>query len=188
MHQSGEWISAFTSESGAVDKTGSRRHRTWQRPAEFTPGLTQGPALDIPWVSWRDELKPLETYPPDTEWVPGPKRNKSILFSLFFLAPNVDHQATIASVSKPGDRVLDRGLPMSNGETLWLHVRHKENSADENKGIASVERQLRGIGISGNLDDVHAWALWITTAVQGMPLFVHFPLGRRHFTVTPPSP
>lgn len=46
MHQTGpdQWISAFTSESGAVlNETGSRRHRTWTRPPEFRPGWTQGP-------------------------------------------------------------------------------------------------------------------------------------------------
>ena len=38
MHKSGDWISAFTSQSGViVDKeTRSRRHRTWSRPPEFT--------------------------------------------------------------------------------------------------------------------------------------------------------
>jgi hypothetical protein len=38
LHSSGEWIAAFTEQSGVkIEETGSRRHRTWQRPAWMTP-------------------------------------------------------------------------------------------------------------------------------------------------------
>src|ERR687892_894675 len=75
MHQSGDWISAFTSQSGVGLPTGSRRHHTWRRPPEFTPGWTQGPSVAIPWVTWRNELRWREELPPDTAWAPAPKRN-----------------------------------------------------------------------------------------------------------------
>ena len=166
-----------------MDETGSRRHHAWQRPSEFTPGWTQGPAIAVPWVAWRDDLRSLETLPLDTEWVPGPKRNKKVLFNVLISAAGVSSDAR--SVSRPGDRVLDRGLPMSNGETLWLQVRQAEMSPDENKGIASVERQFRGFQVSGgSIDSIGAWGLWITTANEGIPLLVQIPLGRRHFTIT----
>jgi hypothetical protein len=182
MHRSGDWISAFTSQSDAViEETGSRRTHTWQRPAEFTPGWTQGPAVMVPWVSWRDELRSLEEMPADTEWVPGPKRNKKLIFNVLLSAAGVERDAS--SVSRPSDRVLDRSLPMSNGEAVWLQVRQAEMSPDENKGIASAEREFRGFRVTGSLDSVGAWGLWITTSNEGVPILVQIPLGRRHFIV-----
>lgn len=90
MHKTGDWISAFTSQSGVVLKeTGSRRYCTWQRPPEFTSGWTQGPAVEIPWVKWRGEFRPLEKMPPDTVWIPGPRRKRKLLFNVLFSAPDV---------------------------------------------------------------------------------------------------
>src|SRR5215204_3325730 len=98
MHKSGQWISAFTSQSGVVvDKeTGSRRHRTWTRPLEFTPGWVQGPALVIPWVKWRGQFQPIgKPPPPDTLWFPGParKRKRKLVFNVLFAAATVPADA-----------------------------------------------------------------------------------------------
>jgi hypothetical protein len=67
MHESSrhprghQWIAAYTRQSGVVvEETGSRRQMTWYRPAEFTPGWTQGPAVVIPWVEWHGEFGPLD--------------------------------------------------------------------------------------------------------------------------------
>jgi hypothetical protein len=90
MHQSGQWISAFTSQSGVVvDKeTGSRRHRTWTRPPEFTTGWVQGPAVAIPWVKWRGQFHPIgKPPPPNTVWVPGPARKRKLVFNVLFALP-----------------------------------------------------------------------------------------------------
>jgi hypothetical protein len=66
MHKTGEWVSAFTEQSGVVlPETGSRRHTEWQRPPEFTPGWTHGPVVMVPWVSWR------ESAPVEVREVPG---------------------------------------------------------------------------------------------------------------------
>jgi hypothetical protein len=45
-------------------------------------------------------------------------------------------------------------------------------SPEEQKGIASVERQFRGFQVSGDLDSIDPWALWITTSPEGFPLLV----------------
>jgi hypothetical protein len=104
MQKSGQWISAFTSQSGAVDKgTGSRRHRTWTRPPEFTPGWVQGPAVAIPWVKWRGQFHPIGKPPPsDTVWVAGPARKRKLVFNVLFAAATVPGD-DINSVSQPGD-------------------------------------------------------------------------------------
>jgi hypothetical protein len=73
-----------------------------------------------------------ETFPAGTEWVEGPQRNKRLLFNILFSASGVTDTAEV--VSQRGDRLLDRSLPMSNGEAIWLQIRHAELSPDENKG------------------------------------------------------
>jgi hypothetical protein len=185
LHESGEWISAFTKQSGVIIKeTGSRRHKTWRRPPEFTPGWTHGPAVIVPWVAWRDELVwKYENYPDDTEWVPEPKRNKKILFNILFSAAGVKGSA--AAVSRKGDRLLDRSLPLANGEAVWLQIRHAEMQPNEVKGIRStvdpvnmnVERKPKPGSLAATL-------VWITESPEaGVPVLVQIPLGRRNVRV-----
>jgi hypothetical protein len=76
-----------------------------------------------------------------------------------------------------------RQPPLSNGETVWLQARQAGISSDERKGIASVEREYQGFQVSGDLNAIDAWDIWITTSPQGPPLLVQFPLGRHHFRV-----
>jgi hypothetical protein len=182
MHESGEWISAFTTQSGAVLDTGSRRHRTWTRPPEFAPGWVQGPAVVIPWVKWRGQFQPIgKPLPADTVWVPGPARKRKLVVSVLFSAVTVAASG-INSVSQPGDWIVG-SLPLANGETVWLQARQAGISLDERKGIASVEREYRGFQVDGDLRGIDPWGIWITTSPAGPPLMVQFPLGRHHFQV-----
>jgi hypothetical protein len=180
LHKTGEWISAFTSQSGVVStKSGSRRHFTWTRPPEFTPGWVQGPAVAIPWVKWRGQFQPTGKPPLDTLWVPGPARKRKLLFNVLISAATVPAEG-INSVSQPGDWIVG-SLPLSNGETVWLQARQAGISSDERKGIASAEREYQGFQVSGDLNAIDPWGFWITTSPQGVPLWVQFPLGRHHF-------
>ena len=178
MHQSGQWISAFTSQSGAVWESGSRRHQTWTRPSEFTPGWTQGPAVLIPWVEWRGQFQPIEKPPSDTVWVPGPERDNKLVFDILFSAPNVSADE-IASVSEP-DRSIVGSLPLSDGETVWLRAREAIMSPEEQKGVASAEREFRDAPVSGDLT-IDAWALWMPLSPGGIPLLIQFQLGPQTF-------
>ena len=181
LHQSGRWIAAFTEQSGVViTETGTRRHKEWSRPPEFRPGWTQGPSVMIPWVTWRDELRPLpERIPSDTEWVPEPKRNKKLLFNVLFSAPDVTEDASV--VSRRGDRLLDRSLALANGEALWLQVRQVEMSPADNAWVQSVSKEVN-VHHTGSVASFSAFVLGITEAVeQPVPMMVQIPLGRRHF-------
>jgi hypothetical protein len=158
MHKSGQWISAFTSQSGVVDPaTGSRRHHTWTRPPEFTPGWVQGPAVVIPWVRWRGQFQPIgrPPPPPDTVWVPGPARKRKLVVNLLFAAATVPAGA-INSVSQPGDWIVG-SLPLSHGEMVWVQARQVGISPDERKGLASVDREYGGIQVSGDLSSMDWW-------------------------------
>lgn len=185
LHESGKWVSAFTEQSGVVlSETGYRRHREWQRPSEFRPGWTQGPSVMVPWVTWRDEL-PLrhEQIPADTEWVPEPKRNKKLLFNLLFSAADVTE--TASAVSRPGDRLLDRSLPLSNGELLWLQVRQTEMIPEDRAWIKSVSKEIN-VHHTGDVKSFSAAVIGIAEAKeQKVPMLVQFPLGRRHFRQQP---
>ncbi len=132
------------------------------------------------------EIPSRETFPADTEWVEGPKRNKRLVFNILFSAGGVTD--TAEAVSQRGDRLLDRSLPMSNGEAIWLQIRQAELTPDENKGIASVRREWPVIEVS-SMDTLNlAWGLWITTGNPvGVPLIVEMPLGRRNFKVKTPE-
>ena len=183
MHKSGQWISAFTSQSGVVDPaTASRRHRTWTRPPEFTPGWVQGPAVVIPLgqVAW----------PVPAHWAatttghgvgpwPGAEAEACLQPPL-----RRHHRSSRCHQFGVPARGLDRRQPsLSHGETVWVQARQAGISSDERKGLASVEREYDGIEVSGDLSSMDWWGVWITTSPQGPPLLVQFPLGRHHFRV-----
>jgi hypothetical protein len=73
---------------------------------------------------------------------------------------------------------------MANGETAWLVRPHEEMTPKVNGPISDAERQFRGFKVSGGLDSIGAWGLWVTTSENGLPLLVQIPLGKRHFTST----
>ena len=181
LHESGEWISALTSQSGArFDEIGSRRHRTWMRPSEFTPGWTQGPSLLIPWVHWVGDFPQIEKLPRDLHWIPGPPEHGKLTVTVLFAAPEVPPDS-IQSVSQHGDHILGH-LPLSNGETVWLQARWSTMSSSELRGRDSLSGEFQGFQTSGDINDVSPWALVVTTSELGIPLLVHFPLGHHHLT------
>jgi hypothetical protein len=183
MHKTGEWISAFTSESGGVFKhTGSRRQRTWKRPPEFKPGWTEGAIVAIPWVKWRGQFRPREKAPPDTIWVPGPARKKKRLFIVLFAGPTVPSDG-IKSVARPDDHVVGK-LPLSNGETVWLLARQAFILPDERKFISDADREFLGFQVSdGDLSTIDLWGFVTTSSAQGGPLIVQFQLGKHHVEI-----
>lgn len=180
MHKSGKWISAFTSESGIVlSETGWRRHHEWKRPPEFAPGWTHGPGVIVPWVAWRDDFSYQEPHPSDTEWVSGPNRNKMLTFDLLFSAASTSSDELI---SRSGGRMVGKSLPLSNGEAIWLLVKQVEISAVWKKWLEDEQRKFQ-VHYRGDLNTFQtAWIVLIVDSSLGVPLFVHFPLGRRHFS------
>jgi len=56
LHESGEWVTQFTTQSGIKIDGASRRVMRWQRPAAFAEGWVQGPSVVVPAVEWAGEL------------------------------------------------------------------------------------------------------------------------------------
>ena len=177
LHESGQWISALTKESGSAFSSGDRRHRSWQRPGEFRPGWTQGPGLIFPFVPWPTfELS--DDVPTDVVWVscpsPGTNVQVVVLFSSAGSDPDEIHQ-----VSQPGDLVVG-SMVLANGETVWLQARVIPMTADAARGIQSVGKEFEGF--KGN--PKWAWGMWVTTdQVHGEPLIVSVPVGPHHFGI-----
>lgn len=185
MHKSGEWISAFTAQSGIVDEqTGSRRHKTWRRPSEFAPGWTQGPAICFPWVPWAGELARLEQVPPSTEWFPAPAEGCKLTVMVLFSSSSVSNDPkAVHAVCRPEDLVLDRCLPLTTGENVWLQGRMSPLTATDRSGLEDFQGQFSpGMLTASEGDQYDAWGMWITTSPElDLPLMVQMPLGRRHF-------
>jgi hypothetical protein len=55
--------------------------------------------------------------------------------------------------------------------------------SDKGPPPSSAAREFRGFRVTGSLDWIGAWGLWITTSNEGVPILVQIPLGRRHFIV-----
>ena len=80
LHESGEWVTQFTTQSGVKIDGASRRVITWNRPEPFADGWVQGPSVVVPSVEWAGELnqrqkgKTLDK----VEWFAAVGRQKSI--------------------------------------------------------------------------------------------------------------
>jgi hypothetical protein len=181
LHESGAWISAFTAQSARTpEELRDRRHKTWRRPPEFTPGWTHGPAVLLPWAPWQPTLPvPPETVTEDTIWVPCPKEMRQVAISLLIASPNVPKGGE-HDVSIDGDRLIGT-LDLANGEKVWLQIRETEMNEDSLSGVRSAGKEYEAWKDSNAQPD-GAWGIWVTTEPTiGVPLVVGFPLAKYHF-------
>jgi hypothetical protein len=179
LHESGKWITAFTSGSGAqFNDTGNRRHHTWTRPGEFAPGWTQGPTILLPWVRWADDPRHRETLPRGVEWIRGPRRRGKLMINVLFAGTSVEADG-INTVSRPGDALIG-SFQLGNGETVWLQARWRPMHADEIASIESHAKEYDGFRTATPFEQMSAWAIWVATGEEA-PLLIQIPLGRRHF-------
>ena len=73
LHASGEWITAFTKESGRVDGNDERRITQGARPRPIAPGWTEAPFVSIPRIDDLHDRPPPGTLDPKVAWHPAPK-------------------------------------------------------------------------------------------------------------------
>lgn len=120
LHQSGIWRLAWTEQSGVRAKGSTDRVQTrWQRPPEFRPGWTQGPAVIIPNSGIQKPFR--HSSDEDTTrvvWSPTPKPGHELRFTVLFAnskAP-ADSWQTVLRV---GDAYLGK-LNLKNGDKVVL--------------------------------------------------------------------
>ncbi len=178
MHESGEWVTQFTSQSGIKIDGVTRRHTTWQRPAPFADGWVQGPSVVVPAVEWAGELNLRQKVNESdkVEWFPAPKAGQSLCFMILFAS---NGGADIAGVLIEGDMYVTEPLQLQNGELVWLQVRYGPLGPGEPKHLDAIEREFRVFSASGQPEDVGAAGIEV---FKEQPVVIQFPLGLRHFT------
>lgn len=176
LHKSGQWITAFTSESGQLVGDGSRTHKRWERPEPDAGGWTTGPAIVIPWVPWAADFERRWEYPDSTTWSPAPGVGEKVVVELGF-------QDRSSPVKRPHAHHL-ASLALESEETLEVVTHRGPMDPRDWQGLASAQKEFMGFGVQ-SLEGLDAWGLWVTSADQAVPvpLLVQFPMGRHHFRV-----
>jgi hypothetical protein len=180
LHESGAWVTQFTTQSAIQIDSASRRVMRWQRPAPFADGWTQGPSVVIPWVEWAGEFD-LRQKPKNldkVQWFVAPKAGEKLCFMVLFAAKR---DADIAEVSTAGDLHGTERLQLKNGDTVWLQARYLPLGPGEPEHLDVLEREFRVFTASGKTADISAAGIEV---FRDQPLVIQFPLGLRHFTFT----
>ena len=178
LHESGEWVTQSTSQSGVKIDGMSRRHTAWRRPAPFADGWVQGPSVVVPAVEWAGELDLRQKVKESdkVEWFQAPEAGEKLCFMILF-ASNRD--ADIARVSIEGDVYITEPLQLENGEFVWLQVRYVPLGPGEPEHLGAIERKFRVFSATGQPADVSAAGIEV---FKDQPLVIQFQLGLRHFT------
>lgn len=179
LHESGQWITAFTNQSGATfEDTGLRRHFKWIRPEEFAPGWTLGPTILLPWVRWVEQPRHREDLPRKLEWIPGPRKRGKLMINILFAAPEVELDK-VDTVSLPGDSIIGN-IKLKNGETVWLQARWRPMLREETDSIETHAQEFEGFRTETPYEQMSAWTTWVHTGEE-TPILIQIPLGRHHF-------
>jgi hypothetical protein len=178
LHESGEWVTQFTTQSGIRIDGASRRVVSWQRPPPFADGWVQGPSVVVPAVEWAGELnlqqkgKNLDK----VEWFAAPKAGEKLCFIVLFASKR---GADIAGVSIDGDMHTTEPLQLENGGSVWLQVRYVPLGPGEPEHLNALDREFRAFSTTGQPAELSAAAMEV---FKDQPLVIQFPLGLRHFT------
>lgn len=167
LHGSGVWTQSFTTQSG-IAPDGNRRTNRWDRPDPFQPQWTRGPAVVIPWVDWLGGAEyPEEDIPDATVWVPCPGPGTVVtIATLFAETPDADLEINATL----DDRQLGH-LDVVTGERVWLVSALSEMSTETK---AAIDNRMAAAQPFPALD--WGWGIYVTTAREGVPAFLQFPL------------
>lgn len=184
LHKSGEWISAFTEQSGLtlqVDNNTSRRHTAWRKPPEFRKGWTQGPSIVVPWVPWAGELRQIEKVKPDMSWYPVPAKNNELFLTLLISEPETG--SDISKVLINGDMLEQKTISLANGQRVWLYGREIPIRPEDREHLRWLDKEFRVFTFNGEpagLSTVTGLEVF-----KDIPVLIQMPLGLRHFTFKP---
>jgi len=179
LHESGEWVSQFTQQSGVKISGKSRRHATWTRPEAFSGKWVKGPTISVPAVDWAGEIEIKQDVEDkdDVTWFPTPEAGMRL--DLTVLLSEADPNPGIQSVLLPTDMLVTETLLLSNGERVWLYARQVPLDTEEQSCISVLDREFRGFSVNGRREDMRG-AAGIEVS-KDQPLLIQMPLGLRHF-------
>jgi hypothetical protein len=168
LHKTGDWRIQWEPEENPIEVAQRGRIiRQWQRPAEFTPGWTQGPSVFVPATSLSDPLPAFADPGPKVVWLNPPSEGKKLQFTILLSRPG----AKLASVRITGHTFQTVGqLKLTNGDKVWLTV-HETDLAEWERETA--ETHVRGMRI--HVDDPNARMAGVSV--------VEFPAAQPHVIV-----
>jgi hypothetical protein len=141
LHQSGVWRMAYTRESGILAEASTDRvERRWQRPAEFTPGWTQGPSIIVPSTPLQRGF-PANLEAKGTKWYQPPAGGRKLVFTVLLSARGVPPEDW-RRVTRQGDEEVGR-VSLPYGETVWLAARYAAIERDEETEANRLLRDIR---------------------------------------------
>lgn len=176
LHESGQWMSAFTTQSGVTLEQGGRRQATWHRPNEFAPGWTMGPEIVVPWVEWAGELPFTEQIKYDTFWFPAPEPGQVLTLKLLFSSSNSPDE--VRRIVDGEIRLCDEAISLRNREYVWIYG---QSSVLDNPGrthVEELEKQFQTWTFDGPRSEFYGGNGM--EIFNGEPRIILFPLGHRH--------
>jgi hypothetical protein len=181
LHESGEWVTQFTTQSGIKIDGASRRVIKWQKPAPFADGWVQGPSVVVPAVEWAGELKLRQKAENlnKVKWFAAPKAGEKLCF-IVLLASKRD--ADVAGVLIAGDMHIPEPLELKNGGAVWVQARYIPLGPGEPEHLNVLEREFRVFSTTGQPAELSAAGMEV---FDDQPLVIQLPLGLRHFTFGP---
>lgn len=119
LHGSGVWTLAATTQSAGTFENGNRRAKRWTRPLEQVEGITAGPSIVVPHMTFGvRKLPPGETNK-NVHWYPSPRCGELVEFRFYFVRPDAAASWS-AGVTEIGL------LPLAAGHRLFILASARE--------------------------------------------------------------
>lgn len=119
LHDSGVWTLAATTQSAKTFENGNRRAKQWTRPLEQVEGVTPGPSIIVPHMTFGvRKLPPGETNK-KMHWYPSPRSGELVEFRFYFARPDAA-ASWAAGVTEIGL------LPLATGHRLFILASTRE--------------------------------------------------------------
>ena len=183
LHASGEWITAFTRESGLVNENDQRRITQGARPRPIEQGWTEAPFVSIPRIDDRHDRPPPEGRDPKVTWHPAPKVGHVVLLGLLY-----SEHGTITPAEASGRDIRDVGhLDLPGGERVWVTRSEKALADDAIEELRRRREPLRvNLDHGSGPDEVGGSLMLLHTPAGGEVAFTEIVLGRHLFQEPPP--
>ncbi|OGH35830.1 MAG: hypothetical protein A3B38_02840 [Candidatus Levybacteria bacterium RIFCSPLOWO2_01_FULL_36_13] len=144
LHETGKWIVAASAESKIELKPGSRRMKTWGRPAEFKKGWTWGPHIAVPRMSAVDNLLIDEKQAKQIEWISAPAKGVIVTIAVVFAAPDLSTK-DLGQICTDNDVYLDNYLELENLQKVFIRAKYEKLIGKDYQHVKYLELEARQI-------------------------------------------
>jgi hypothetical protein len=184
LHASGQWITAFTKESGLVNEKDQRRITEGARPQPIGSGWTEAPFISIPRIDEKHDLPAPGELDAKASWLPAPRTGHVVLLGLLY-----SEHGEIRPAEASGQDIHDVGhLDLESGERVWITRSEKQLAQDAIEELrAQREPLIVQVTPGADLDDVGGSLILLHAPAGAEVAFTEIVLGRHLFREAPPS-